>query len=313
MRKFVKALPLLALLALAMPSSASAQATRTWVSGVGDDVNPCNRTAPCKTFPGAISKTAAGGTINCLDPGGFGALTINKSLKIRCDYTEGGMLTNVSNGITVNAGANDRIVLRGLDIEGLSSNFHGIRILQARSVKILDTEIANFGRNGVSLEPVAGATVKLVVDRSSFHDNRGVGVMVAPASGGTARAHVRRTSLDENGCGVAASKFGVDPAFNFAVNCGTNAANANSGIAVANVLNNDIADSDRHSVFSSGDTTTVRIGGNTVVGSLGAALQATSGGNLLTFGNNLVAGNPGGNGTPTGPVPGGVLKRKHRK
>ncbi len=50
-----------------------AQAFRTWVSGVGDDANPCSRTAPCKTFAGAISKTALNGEINCLDPAGFGA------------------------------------------------------------------------------------------------------------------------------------------------------------------------------------------------------------------------------------------------
>ena len=37
---------------------AHAQATRTWVSGVGNDADPCSRTAPCKTFAGAISKTA---------------------------------------------------------------------------------------------------------------------------------------------------------------------------------------------------------------------------------------------------------------
>src|SRR5688572_27930911 len=91
---------------------AQAQATRTWVSGVGDDVNPCSRTAPCKTFAGAISKTAAGGEINCLDPGGFGAVTITKSITISCPYTEGGTLA-AGNGITVNAGANDVIILRG--------------------------------------------------------------------------------------------------------------------------------------------------------------------------------------------------------
>src|SRR2546422_2828997 len=69
---------------------AQAQATRTWVSGVGDDVNPCSRTAPCKTFAGAISKTAAGGEIDCLDPGGFGAVTITKSLTIDCNGVTGG-------------------------------------------------------------------------------------------------------------------------------------------------------------------------------------------------------------------------------
>src|SRR4051795_1752355 len=77
--------------------AAQAQATRTWVSGVGDDANPCSRTAPCKTFPGAISKTAAGGEINCLDPGGFGAVTITKSITIRCQYTEGGIVASGGN------------------------------------------------------------------------------------------------------------------------------------------------------------------------------------------------------------------------
>src|SRR5215218_8955642 len=102
--RFAKLAPALALLALIIPASASAQATRTWVSGVGDDVNPCSRTAPCKTFAGAISKTAAGGEINCLDPGGFGGVTITKSLTISCEGVTGGTLVSGTNAIVVNAG-----------------------------------------------------------------------------------------------------------------------------------------------------------------------------------------------------------------
>src|SRR3979409_2576582 len=82
---------------------AHAQATRPWVSGVGDDANPCSRTAPCKTFAGAISKTAANGKINCLDPGGFGAVTITKSLEIDCLQFPGGILNAGTNGVIVNA------------------------------------------------------------------------------------------------------------------------------------------------------------------------------------------------------------------
>src|SRR6476660_8549124 len=82
---------------------ASAQATRTWISGVGDDVNPCSRTAPCKTFQGAIAKTAAGGEINCLDPGGFGSVTITKSISIICDETEAGVLVASTNGLIINS------------------------------------------------------------------------------------------------------------------------------------------------------------------------------------------------------------------
>src|ERR671917_686118 len=91
-----------ALVALLLPSAAFGQATRTWVSGVGDDVNPCSRTAPCKTLPGAISKTAAGGEINAVDPGGFGAVTITKSITIDCTGTYGSILASGTNGVIVN-------------------------------------------------------------------------------------------------------------------------------------------------------------------------------------------------------------------
>src|SRR3954470_3088253 len=101
------------LVPLLVSAPASAQATRTWVSGVGDDANPCSRTAPCKTFAGAISKTATAGIINCLDPGGFGTVTIIKSITIDCDDTLGGLLASGLNGVNVN-GANIVVHLRGL-------------------------------------------------------------------------------------------------------------------------------------------------------------------------------------------------------
>src|SRR6201747_2561333 len=106
LRRIVKVSPALALVALAVPGSAFGQATRTWVSGVGDDANPCSRTAPCKTLPGAISKTAAGGEINMIDSGGFGAVTITKSISIEAVGVMGGVL-NTGTGIIVNAGPND--------------------------------------------------------------------------------------------------------------------------------------------------------------------------------------------------------------
>src|SRR4051812_38565662 len=117
-RRPAKFVPALGLIAPALPASASAQATRTWVSGGGDHANPRSRTAPCKTFAGAISKTANGGEINCLDPGGFGGLTINKSLTIKCQYTEGGALVAGTNAFVVNATASDKVTLRGIDING---------------------------------------------------------------------------------------------------------------------------------------------------------------------------------------------------
>src|SRR6202171_4728963 len=117
----------------AMSSAAQAQATRTWVSGVGDDANPCSRTAPCKTFAGAISKTAAGGEINALDPGGFGVVTITKSITIDGGAGTAGVLATGTNGIIISAGPTDAVVLRNLDINGTgtpsTSDTRGIKFL----------------------------------------------------------------------------------------------------------------------------------------------------------------------------------------
>src|SRR3954454_13654540 len=160
-RKIAIAAPAAALVALALASSAYGQATRTWVSGVGDDANPCSRTAPCKTFAGAISKTANGGEINCLDPGGFGGVTITKSLTIKCHYTEGGVLVAGTNAIVVNATATDRVTLRGLDINGTGIgapiSLTGIKVLSAKSVHVIDSEIYKF-KVGVAVVPTSANT-----------------------------------------------------------------------------------------------------------------------------------------------------------
>src|SRR5438445_8570071 len=170
MLRIAQLLLLVGLFLCPLLSPAAAQATRTWISGVGDDVNPCSRTAPCKTFPGAISKTAAGGEINCLDPGGFGGVTITKAITIKCQYTEGGVLVSGTNAIVVNAAATDKVVLKGLDINGFGTGLNGIRILQAKSVRVLDSEIYGFVRDGIDFEPT-NSLANLVVDHAHIHDN----------------------------------------------------------------------------------------------------------------------------------------------
>src|SRR5256714_14149680 len=143
-RRLAKLAPALALIALALPASASAQASRTWVSGVGDDANPCSRTAPCKTFAGAISKTAASGEINCLDPGGFGAVTITKAITIACEGVTAGVVVPGTNGIIVNAGVNDNVTLRGIDINGDGTGLNGIRFLAGKALIVDNCQIYGF-------------------------------------------------------------------------------------------------------------------------------------------------------------------------
>jgi len=131
--------------------SAQAQASRTWVSGVGDDANPCSRTAPCKTFAGAISRTAPKGEINCLDPGGFGTVTITKAITINCEGLIAGVLAAGLNGIIVNAGAADKVILRGLDINGFGTGINGIRFLAGQALLVENFLIYEFTTNGIDI------------------------------------------------------------------------------------------------------------------------------------------------------------------
>ena len=106
---------------------------------------------PCKTFAGAISKTAPQGEINVLDPGGFGAVTITKSITISSQNFEAGVLVSGTNGIIIQAGATDQIVLEGLDIEGVGTGLDGIRVTSAAAVYVLRTKIHHFTGNGVNM------------------------------------------------------------------------------------------------------------------------------------------------------------------
>src|SRR5712671_7019484 len=145
------------LLCLFLPASqAQAQATRTWVSGVGDDANPCSRTAPCKTFAGAISKTAAAGEINCIDPGGFGAVTITKSMTIDCSEVFASVLVSGTNGIVI-SGAGIKVTLRNLDIQGVNTGINGVSILNAAEVVIDHCRIAEF--TSAAIRVAAGADI----------------------------------------------------------------------------------------------------------------------------------------------------------
>lgn len=189
----------IAVILLGAAAAIDAQATRTWVSGVGDDVNPCSRTAPCKTFAGAISKTATGGEINCLDPGGYGAVTLTKSVTIDCRGTIGSILAALTNGVIINS-PTAVVRLRGLNINGAGNGTNGVRVISAARVNIEDTVIDGFTQNGVSVENPAD--VKVVVNRSTLRNNAVAGVSGLPS--GTADIAVSNTSLTGNGTAIFA-------------------------------------------------------------------------------------------------------------
>jgi hypothetical protein len=169
---------------LACSSLAQAQATRTWVSGVGDDANPCSRTAPCKTFAGAISKTATCGEISVLDPGGFGAVTITKAITINGDGTLAGILAAATNGIIINAVATSDVIIRGISIDGACTGLDGIRFLAGRHVRIENCTIYNFTDDGIDVVyNLVGGVGQLTIENTSITNIGDVAVRVAVTTG----------------------------------------------------------------------------------------------------------------------------------
>lgn len=146
---------------LMISSSAQAQATRTWVSGVGDDVNPCSRTAPCKTFAGAISKTATDGEISVLDPGGFGGLTVTKGITVNGEGTLAGVLNAGTTGFIINAPTTSNVTIRNVSINAPKTGTDGIRVLAAKTVIIENVTINGQANEGIDIAATNNVNVSV--------------------------------------------------------------------------------------------------------------------------------------------------------
>ncbi len=174
-------------LLVALTSVAQAQATRTFVSGVGNDADPCSRTAPCRTWSGALIKTFINGEINALDPGGYGTLNLTKSITIDGNGTHGSTLSSGTTGVIVNiaVSANDphrSVRLRNISINGTGpsgtvgtrTGIDGVRILQAADVHIDNVIINDFSQDGVEVS--ATAAVELIMNDVIIRNCNGTGV-----------------------------------------------------------------------------------------------------------------------------------------
>ena len=296
-------------LCLACSSLAHAQATRTWVSGVGDDANPCSRTAPCKTFAGAISKTAVGGEINVLDPGGFGAVTITKSITISSEGFEAGVLVSGTNGIVISGGS--VIVLRGLDIEGLGTGLSGIKLLTPATLFIEKSTINNFICAGIDIEPSGGTSQVFITDTIVRNNGGGCnpagnagGILFKPA-GGTVSGSLDNVRSESNVFGVKVQdnstvtiKNSVAAGNDFA---GFSAVQVTNGASLTMMLDHAAAVSNGtggvQSVGGASGNVLVFITNVTTTGN-GTGLLSSGVGQIVSFKTNNNAGNTT-NGVPT--------------
>ena len=281
---------------------AEAQATRTWVSGVGDDANPCSRTAPCKTFAGAISKTAARGEINVIDNGAFGGVTITKAITIANDGLHAGVLATLgSNAIVVNAGVNDTVVLRGLDINGAGSGGTGIRFFAGKSLHVEDCRIYGFAGKGIeAISPTAGA--QLFVKDTIIRSNAAGGILFG--IGGVVTGIIDGVRIQGNSFGIRAEATNAISVVNTNVT-----GNSQYGIVAVsgvppidvNIENTVVSHNGQGGVRATGANARVRLSNSTVMNNP-TGLAVTAGGLIESFGNNRVYGNVV-DGAATGTVP----------
>jgi hypothetical protein len=279
-------------------------ATRTWVSGVGDDANPGSRTAPCKTFAGAISKTANPGEIDCLDPGGFGAVTITKSITLDGTGTFGSILASGTTGVIINA-AGINVTLRGLSINGVGSGLRGVRIVAAANVHIIDCTIFGFTTApGIGIQDDRTAGGRLFVVNTVVRDNT-IGIQIKPSSGTIAiLGFIDGCTITNNATSGVLAGQGSRVAISNSLVSGNPGnglfSNATAGLT-APILN-----AEDCVVVANGTGVNVDSGAAFSMSNLYVVTNSTGlagAGTYTTFGNNQVNANGAGNTVPGGPVP----------
>jgi hypothetical protein len=293
-------------------SAAHAQATRTWVSGVGDDANPCSRTAPCKTFAGAISKTASGGIIDALDPGGFGAVTVTKPITIEGNGTLASILSSGVNGVIVNitSGSNRNVVLRNILIDGsgVTLGTNGIRFIAGDGLLVEDCYIKAYSGSGIDFENDLG-TGRLIVRNTSIEMCGTNGVLVKPLAGATAaRATIEGSNISLCGQGVRAEDKSDVTVYHSVVSNNTGggilsfSAAANGTVILVN--HSEASHNGAAGLKTQGGNALMRVSDSMIVGNQ-TGLDHSLGGTLETFVNNVFTLNST-QGTFTGSVVGGL-------
>jgi len=277
--RFSSNLLTLGLLAFGFASMANAQATRTWVSGVGDDANPCSRTAPCKTFAGAISKTAQFGEIDCLDPGGFGQVTITKAITIDCDSGPGGILAASGSGVVINTGTGP-VILRSININCDTLATNGVNVIASPNVHLLDMNI--WGCTGSGVVVGASTQVFITIKDTQIHDCAN-GISTSTSSG-IVLGDIDHVAIWGGTNGLAAGIASHVNIHNSTIFATTTAINNNGGGGSAVSVFNNVLSNNSTAVQSVAGGN-VGVSSNTIIGS--SPVFNTNSGTISTGSDNI--------------------------
>jgi len=279
---------------LVLCSVVQAQATRTWVSGVGDDANPCSRTAPCKTYAGAISKTAKDGEISTLDPGGFGAVTITKSITINGGgggQGYGSILASLTNGIIINiTDVNDvrkAVRLDWLNINGASTGINGIRFVAGSQLFVDNTLIDGFTTNGIDVN--TGGNPQIHIHNTVIRNCAGSGISTVATGTNSTAFEFSAVTVQKCGTGFSAqngSRGSIHDSV-FGLNTTGIALTQGSGPTEVNINNSQFTGS--QTAINVGASTRARIARCAITQNANAL--GLGGGFVDTGGNNTIMGN----------------------
>jgi hypothetical protein len=322
--------PVLALFAIlpalalqAMP--AQAQLARTFVSSFGNDANDCNRLTPCRTFQRAHDNTLALGEITVLDPGGYGAVTIGKSISIINDGVgeAGALVSGGGTGITIAAAVTDNVSLRGLTIKGIGfGGGNGIVVTHVESLSVENCVIRSLTTSGgvggyaIGFVPDGTADRTLVVSNTLIADNDQTAVHVAPLGSGFVNVTLNRVQMYNNlvrglyvdGAFGAGGHINATALDSVAVhnNAGFYAHSTAGHYAVSMMVIRSAATNNNVGVTADGGIlASARVGQTVLSRNVGTWTQA-GGATVQSFGDNYVALN--NDGDPA--APGGLIAPK---
>ncbi len=308
--------------ALTVASAVQAQATRTWVSGVGDDANPCSRTAPCKTFAGAISKTAIAGEIDALDPGGFGAVTITKSITIDGGGTFASILASGTTGVNVTLTTNttqdpkQTVTLRRLSINGtgtsscggnpcgLPTGLRGISFNTGGNLYVENCYIQGFVNEGIRMAVTATGDFLYVKDTNIQNCATGISVTTTAGFAVGSLDNVRIEKMSGNAVVIGTHGHAHIRNCNF-VNNGADGVNIAAAVTdgTANIESTFIASNASAGIRNGGTGSIIDISNTSIMqnGTGIATASGAAGGGVNSHGNNQISGNTSA-GTAPNPV-----------
>jgi hypothetical protein len=291
-----------AILAFGLSAVPAHAVNRTFVSGTGTDGGACTRAAPCATFAFALSQTAAGGEIDVLDPAGYGTITITKAISIVNDGVGVAAIgAGSGNAITINAGANDSVHLRGLTIEGLGSGQNGIQFNTGGNLAIENCVIRGFVTAGIAISPTTTSSFSVSNTIASHNSNNGILVQLTGSAVVTGvlskvTANNNNFGIFVNGGATAGASLNVTVVDSEASN------NANTGVeavslvehaATAVMLRNVVASNDVTGLIAVGNAI-LRVAHSVVTGN-NTGVNTSGGGTLDSYGDNDIDGNTNNN------------------